>query len=70
MTTMENSTGVPADGHFGVSAGNPLLDGSSGVPSPFGSPPSIWCKAIKRNGEPCKGKHLPDRDVCFAHAKG
>jgi hypothetical protein len=69
MTTQENGNGVPADGYFGTSAGNPLMDGSKGVPSPFGSPDSIWCKAVKANGELCKGKHLPDREVCFAHAR-
>ena len=69
MTIQENSNGVPADGHVGVFAGYQFADGDSGVPSPFGSPDSIWCKATKRDGTPCQGRHLPDREVCFAHAK-
>jgi hypothetical protein len=26
-----------------------------------------FCTALKKNGEPCKGRALPGRDVCMAH---
>jgi len=61
--------GVPEEGHYGVAAANPYQDGSGGVPSPFGSPPAIWCTKLTASGEPCRGKHLPDKDYCFAHAQ-
>lgn len=66
----ENQVGnaVPADGHFGIQVAPALLDGSSGVASPFGSPPDQWCKRTTAAGLPCKGTHLPDVDHCFAHA--
>lgn len=61
--------GVPAEGYGGVPAvhGRPQ---QGGIPADIqGSAPSVWCSAVTKSGAPCKGKHLPDRDVCMAHAK-
>ena len=67
MTTQENGNGVPADGYFGTSAGNPLMDGSKGVPSPFGSPDSIWCKAVKALTRATKDRNIALDQINLAH---
>ena len=66
---MNNSlaTGVPADSHYGTAVPSPYQDGTGGVPSPFGSPEAVWCTKTTADGASCKGKHLPDKDYCFAH---
>lgn len=64
----QSADAVPADAHYGTQVPNPYSDGSFGVPAHFGSPPAVWCTHTTINGEPCKGKHLPDREYCFAHA--
>lgn len=72
MANWQTSRGVPASSMGNGVQVAPSAAGRSGmVPAPPGLAPHVpvKCTATNKDGSPCKNDHLPEREVCFSHAR-